>query len=50
MEKNIIKKSDGYYDNGEANLVILSEYEFLETIGVGKLINLKIKIIDEIFA
>lgn len=36
MEKNTLKKSDGFYQNGEAKLVVLSEFEFLETIGVGK--------------
>lgn len=36
MEKNTSKKSEGFYENGEPNLVVLSEFEFLETIGVGK--------------
>jgi len=40
MEKNTSKKSDGIHQNNGANLVVLSEFEFLETIGVGKIYKL----------
>lgn len=37
MEKNNLKKSDGFSEKeGDANIIVLSEFEFLETIGVGK--------------
>lgn len=36
MEKKILKKSEEYVEkDGESNLIVLSEFEFLETIGVG---------------
>jgi len=39
MEKKNFKKSDDFCErDGEPNLIVLSEFEFLETIGVGNFI------------
>ncbi len=35
MEKKIFKKLDGFNEKSDSHLVELSEFEFLETIGVG---------------